>query len=91
MSVSDDAGNYVEGNLVANKFVEHFKNFLSTVDNVDPISDAENLFVNRLSETKSLSMIEEVSSTEIKNDMFGMKDEKAPGPDGFTVAFFKKA
>ncbi|GJY37828.1 hypothetical protein Tco_0424192 [Tanacetum coccineum] len=32
-----------------------------------------------------------VSDMEIKNAMFSMGNEKSPGPDGFTAAFFKEA
>lgn len=48
LSMNDEYGNNIEGNMVASKFVEHFKKLLSTVDNVTPIFDVENLFVNKL-------------------------------------------
>ncbi|GJV28077.1 sodium/hydrogen exchanger 6 [Tanacetum coccineum] len=36
-------------------------------------------------------MVRDVTDDEIKSVMFSMGDDKASGPDGFTVAFFKKA
>lgn len=36
-------------------------------------------------------MIQEVTDQEIKAAMFDIEDEKAPGPDGFTAKFYKKA
>ncbi|GJU90335.1 hypothetical protein Tco_1302758 [Tanacetum coccineum] len=33
---------------------------------------------------------EEVTNEEVKSAIFSMGDDKAPGPDGFIVAFFKK-
>nr|GEV03542.1 RNA-directed DNA polymerase, eukaryota, reverse transcriptase zinc-binding domain protein [Tanacetum cinerariifolium] len=37
-----------------------------------------------------LKMVEDVSDKEIKKAIFEIDDSKAPGPDGFTTAFFKK-
>ncbi|GJR07922.1 hypothetical protein Tco_0790574 [Tanacetum coccineum] len=36
-------------------------------------------------------MVSEVSDKEIKEALFDIEDSKAPGPDGFSSAFFKKA
>ncbi|GKE00653.1 hypothetical protein Tco_1388636 [Tanacetum coccineum] len=36
-------------------------------------------------------MVREVSDSEIKGALFSTGDDKAPGPDGFTATFFKKA
>ncbi|GJX68841.1 sodium/hydrogen exchanger 6 [Tanacetum coccineum] len=36
-------------------------------------------------------MVREVSDSEIKDALFSIGDDKAPGPDGFTVVFFKKS
>lgn len=36
-------------------------------------------------------MLREVSDDEIKDAMFGIEDEKAPGPDGYSSRFFKAA
>ncbi|GJR75171.1 putative reverse transcriptase domain, reverse transcriptase zinc-binding domain protein [Tanacetum coccineum] len=39
----------------------------------------------------ALNMIREVTTQEVKQAMFSMGDDKSPGPDGYTVAFFKEA
>ncbi|GJT83948.1 hypothetical protein Tco_1058290 [Tanacetum coccineum] len=36
-------------------------------------------------------MVRTVTDREIKNAMFSMGDDKSPGPDGYTAAFFKEA
>lgn len=36
-------------------------------------------------------MVKEVTNEEIKNSMFDIANIKAPGPDGYTACFFKKA
>lgn len=43
------------------------------------------------SEVDQQNLTKEVSATEIKKTLFRMPKEKAPGPDGFTVEFFKEA
>nr|GEX29252.1 hypothetical protein [Tanacetum cinerariifolium] len=35
-------------------------------------------------------MVRNITDAEIKEAIFGIGDEKAPGPDGFTVVFFKR-
>ncbi|GKC45282.1 hypothetical protein Tco_1063004, partial [Tanacetum coccineum] len=49
------------------------------------------LFCNRLSEDAAVSMIRDVTDKEIRDAMFSLGDNKAPGPDGYTAAFFKEA
>nr|GFB00894.1 RNA-directed DNA polymerase, eukaryota, reverse transcriptase zinc-binding domain protein [Tanacetum cinerariifolium] len=39
----------------------------------------------------ALDMVRDVSDQEVKTAIFSMGNDKAPGPDGFTVAFFKEA
>ncbi|GJV34890.1 RNA-directed DNA polymerase, eukaryota, reverse transcriptase zinc-binding domain protein [Tanacetum coccineum] len=48
-------------------------------------------FTNSLTGNKAEDMIKDVSDLEIKNAMFGISNSKAPGPDGYTACFFKKA
>nr|GFB18576.1 RNA-directed DNA polymerase, eukaryota, reverse transcriptase zinc-binding domain protein [Tanacetum cinerariifolium] len=44
-----------------------------------------------LSEEDVMSMVQEVTDEEIKQAMFKIDDNKAPGPDGLSAHFFKKA
>ena len=44
-----------------------------------------------LLEEASQDLIRPITSIEIKNSMFSIDGEKAPGPDGFTSHFFKVA
>ncbi|GJX79146.1 RNA-directed DNA polymerase, eukaryota, reverse transcriptase zinc-binding domain protein [Tanacetum coccineum] len=46
---------------------------------------------NKISNAEALSLEEDVSSKEIKDALFDIGDNKAPGPDGYSVVFFKKA
>nr|GEU40024.1 hypothetical protein [Tanacetum cinerariifolium] len=53
------------------------------------ISNTNNLFSTRLDANEALDMVRVVSSQEVKSAMFSMGNDKSPGPDGFTAAFFK--
>ncbi|GKC44700.1 aspartic peptidase, partial [Tanacetum coccineum] len=46
---------------------------------------------DRISMDISLNMVQNVTNEEIKAAMFDIGDDRAPGPDGFTSAFFKKS
>ncbi|GKC80831.1 hypothetical protein Tco_1131605 [Tanacetum coccineum] len=48
-----------------------------------------NLFSNKLLEEEALIMVSEVHDKEIKDAMFDIGENRAPGPDGFTSAFYK--
>nr|GEW00534.1 hypothetical protein [Tanacetum cinerariifolium] len=50
----------------------------------------DGLFQNKVSGTSYLDMVRRVSDEEIKNAMFDIGDNRGPGPDAFTSAFFKK-
>ncbi|GJT76728.1 RNA-directed DNA polymerase, eukaryota, reverse transcriptase zinc-binding domain protein [Tanacetum coccineum] len=55
------------------------------------IISSETLFRRKLSPDVADKMISSISDAEIKRSMFDIDDSKAPGPDGFTTAFFKQA
>ncbi|GJV40060.1 RNA-directed DNA polymerase, eukaryota, reverse transcriptase zinc-binding domain protein [Tanacetum coccineum] len=46
---------------------------------------------NKVATIYACDMIRSVSNEEIKEEMFNIEDNKAPGPDGYTSKFFKKA
>ncbi|GKD96732.1 hypothetical protein Tco_1380629, partial [Tanacetum coccineum] len=64
--------------------------FLGVEGSVTPL-DNHDLFSRVLDIQKAAHMVRNVSDAEIKSALFSMSDDKAPGPDGFTAVFFKKA
>ncbi|GKB02067.1 RNA-directed DNA polymerase, eukaryota, reverse transcriptase zinc-binding domain protein [Tanacetum coccineum] len=87
--IKDDDGISYEGQDVNKQFVKHFEQFLGKVDNVSSVD--ESIFKSTLGSEEAYNMTCEVSDEEIKEAMFDIDSNKAPGPDGFTSEFFKKA
>ncbi|GJX88338.1 sodium/hydrogen exchanger 6 [Tanacetum coccineum] len=75
--VSDASNNLYDGNHVPGAFVNHYNQFLGA-KGVTILLDDHN-------------QVRDVSNDEVKSFIFSIEDDRAPGPDGFTAAFFKKA
>ncbi|GKE90349.1 hypothetical protein Tco_1567824, partial [Tanacetum coccineum] len=60
-------------------------------ENVSPLLDTHELFENTLTQNEATAMNDVVSEDEVKEGLFDIDDDKAPGPDGFTSKFFKVA
>lgn len=88
-AIHDEMGNRFEGDWVVAHIVSHFQKFLGNSIAVTRLNDLE--FINKLSEAEAEYMVREVSDSEIKKAMFLIEDNKAPGPDGFSSHFYKKA
>ncbi|KAJ9561753.1 hypothetical protein OSB04_006913 [Centaurea solstitialis] len=88
-SVSRMDGVYVYDDDVASAFIEHFVSIIGTKDaDVIPLMP-ESLFSSKLSLTDSLHMIRPILSEEIRDALFHVGNDKAPGSDGFSSRFFK--
>nr|GEU39992.1 hypothetical protein [Tanacetum cinerariifolium] len=79
----------VTRNQIPNVFVSHYKTFLGTNVTCNEL-DSEDLFQKEVSDLSNENMTKAVTNDEIKRAMFGIGDDKARGPNGFTSAFFKK-
>ncbi|GJV23895.1 hypothetical protein Tco_1376590 [Tanacetum coccineum] len=88
--VQDSSNVHHEGNAVVSAFVSHYEQFLGLEGTTTPLDD-HRLFSLVLSDHNVEFMVREVSDSEIKGALFSMGDDKAPGPYGFTAAFFKKS
>ncbi|GKC03054.1 putative RNA-directed DNA polymerase, eukaryota, reverse transcriptase zinc-binding domain protein [Tanacetum coccineum] len=88
--VRDSSNVLHEGNVVPSAFVSYYEQFLGLEGATTPFND-QGLFTQVLSNHKAEFMVREVSNSEIIDALFSIGDDKAPGPDGFTAAFFKKS
>ncbi|KAJ9536674.1 hypothetical protein OSB04_un000147 [Centaurea solstitialis] len=90
-SVMDASGRYVYSQEVPDAFVEHLKLYLGVRDDsLDPTMQPE-LFTSKLSLAQALDMIRPITDDDIKQAMFSIGSDKAPGSDGYSSKFFKKA
>nr|GEY40675.1 hypothetical protein [Tanacetum cinerariifolium] len=74
----------------AETFVSHYQKFLGTNMTSEALN-IEGLFIKRIFDGLRAQMVRNVTNEEIKSAMFSIGDDRAPGPDGFTSAFFKKS
>ncbi|PWA82932.1 reverse transcriptase domain, Reverse transcriptase zinc-binding domain protein [Artemisia annua] len=90
-AVCNEEGERFEGEQVPAQFVKHFQNFLGKAVDVEPLD--QSIFQNaiKVSPEDADKMIKPVSDNEIKEALHDICDNKAPGPDGYTARFFKKA
>ena len=92
LTICGEDGTRYEHKDVAEQFVKHFKGFLGINPDVGKLGENDDsLFMNKVSEEEAEYMIRGVTDDEIKMALFDIDDDKAPGPDGFTSKFFKKA
>ncbi|XP_022024504.1 uncharacterized protein LOC110924825 [Helianthus annuus] len=89
-SIQDVHGNKFKGNDVFGVLVSHYSNFLGTQDQVVKLVNND-LFSNVLDSNVASYMIRQVTREEVKSAMFSIGENKAPGPDGYTSAFFKNS
>ncbi|GJX81118.1 RNA-directed DNA polymerase, eukaryota, reverse transcriptase zinc-binding domain protein [Tanacetum coccineum] len=90
MRIFDEQGNWFEGDKVPDQFVKHFENFLSNNGKTDQI-DSDGLFSKKLTKSKAEFMARDAFDAEVKEAIFRIEDDKAPGHDGFIATFFKKS
>ncbi|GJT39303.1 hypothetical protein Tco_0939168 [Tanacetum coccineum] len=88
--VTNGEGMMFANDKVPDAFVSHYENFLGQ-PGVTQGFNTLNLFKTCLDEQAALDMVRVVSNQEVKEAIFSMGDDKSPGPDGYTAAFFKEA
>ncbi|XP_021970148.1 uncharacterized protein LOC110865195 [Helianthus annuus] len=88
--ITNSEGVMFEGENVSKAIVTHYEKFLGSEDAI-AIRPTQELFSKRLNDDDALHMIRPVMSQEVKLAMFSIGNDKAPGPDGFSAAFFKSA
>ncbi|XP_022030684.1 uncharacterized protein LOC110931606 [Helianthus annuus] len=90
LQIKDIHGNQFKGDDVYAALVNHYADFLGAAHNVEKL-EVNGLFSTTLDPTVAASMIRQVTREEVKSAMFSIGENKAPGPDGYTSAFFKNS
>jgi len=67
----------------------HFKSLLAAAPQQSDSSDFLSAVENKISDPQNRDLDQEVTEEEIREAAFSMQQDKAPGPDGFTVAFYR--
>ncbi|GJU16817.1 hypothetical protein Tco_1144783 [Tanacetum coccineum] len=88
--VTNGDGVVFENDKVDDVFVSHYEAFLGQPGYTHGFNDID-LFRVKLDENVALDMTRAVTTQEVKSVLFSMGNDKSPGPDGFTVAFFKES
>ncbi|KAL7119437.1 hypothetical protein ACP275_02G062900 [Erythranthe tilingii] len=73
------------------EFEIFYKNFLGTRVPCEPVDPHIIATGPVLGEEDRASLIQPVTDVEIREALFDIADDKAPGPDGYTTLFFKAA
>ncbi|XP_022024451.1 uncharacterized protein LOC110924768 [Helianthus annuus] len=89
-SIKDASGKVFEGDMVYHVMVDHDAKFFGPTINVSA-QPTPDLFHTMLSNEKAEFMVRQVTDDEIKKAIFSIAGNKAPGPDGYTSVFFKRA
>jgi hypothetical protein len=76
---------------VGREFVSYFKELLGTSKHTIPLRAEVVQSGACINVDSHAYLLAPVSADDIKQVLFSMDDNKAPGPDGYTSAFFKKA
>ena len=88
--IHDATGRLVDGNDVYDTFVNHYLNFLGKQGHTNDF-DVAGVISKYVTDQKAAQMVCDISDEEIKSAMFSMGDDKSPGPDGYSAAFFKNS
>ncbi|GJW33276.1 hypothetical protein Tco_0053308 [Tanacetum coccineum] len=83
-------GTTVDNEKVADAFVSHYEQFLGLPGITSPF-DTTDMFSTRLTDDHARDIICVISRHEVKDALFFMGNDKSPGPDGYTAAFFKES
>lgn len=92
LSLKDDQGATVQSHQeISNLLISHFGRIVQEpgIDRMEAIEELTSLIPKLISEEKNLALTREISLEEVEEAVKEMPNGKAPGPDGFTIDFYK--
>ncbi|KAE8724788.1 hypothetical protein F3Y22_tig00009942pilonHSYRG00285 [Hibiscus syriacus] len=92
----DEQGNRLESfdSMATEVVIAYYSNLIGTADPKVKGTDVhflKDLLNYSLPPEYASNLVKKVTTEEIKESIFGQGNDKAPGPDGFTPLFFKRA
>ncbi|KAA8519329.1 hypothetical protein F0562_013585 [Nyssa sinensis] len=91
LSIIDRSGRRLEDpDEVKQEVVSFFQDLLGTSSPYNPSYKARITNVIKLNEVQKRDLCKEVGADEIREALFSIQGDKAPGPDGYCAAFFQK-
>ncbi|XP_019150673.1 PREDICTED: uncharacterized protein LOC109147524 [Ipomoea nil] len=89
-AILDQDGNLTTSlNQVGSLFVKFFSDLFGTPRERNGTDNTYFGHGSNVSADQALNLVAPISKEEIKEALFSMGNDKAPGPDGYTAAFFK--
>ncbi|XP_058185750.1 uncharacterized protein LOC131302974 [Rhododendron vialii] len=78
---------------VKSSFINYYSKLLGSPhqSSYDGTSRVQQLITRKFSESQKLDMVLEVSDKEVKDNVWSLTPQKAPGPNGYNATFFHKA
>ena len=88
-----DGKRIVEQEELKDHFFQHFRDLYRDTDEVDPLAQAKILsgIPSLITEQDDKELKIPIMEVEIKLAIWSLKADKAPGPDGFTINFYRAA
>eukprot|EP00253_Pinus_taeda_P023436 PITA_23436 len=92
LSLKNEQGESIENHQgIATLLTEHFNNIAqeSEIDRTEAIGNLIKSIPNSIANEQNQALSREVSLEEVEEAVKEMPNDKAPGPDGFTINFYK--
>ncbi|KAL0427126.1 UNVERIFIED_CONTAM: hypothetical protein Slati_2887400 [Sesamum latifolium] len=86
-----DGSTITEAGDIGQEFVAYFTSLLGTEVQTLPVDNDVFEWGPKISSEQASELCKSVTPSEIKQAIFQICDNKAPGPDGFSACFFKRA
>ncbi|GFZ09693.1 hypothetical protein Acr_21g0002920 [Actinidia rufa] len=87
----EDGSRSTSSKQVRDTFVQYYRGLLGTKRNCSRLNPDIARNGRILDQSQSLALVLPVTEEEIKNALFSIGVDKAPGPDGYSSLFFKQA
>jgi len=92
LNLKNDSGDTLHNHReISSLLTEHFKHIAqeSDIDRAEAINTLTQSIPKVVTKDQNLALLKEISMEEVEEGVKSMPNDKAPGPDGFTINFYK--